>query len=143
MGHFDYKGTLNLHLKELTRIIPFARQVMWLYSRDFVLDSQVINIPITTDIDNRESPLCRVELQLSNKHLQFKRAQLRFNTILNPYSLKDGYRYFMREWFWTCAVLSTGCLTIVNFLFIFFCLFIFGCLPCISRKKNKNSDRIS
>ena len=39
MGHYDYKGRLNLYLKELTRIIPFARRIMWLYSRDIVRDS--------------------------------------------------------------------------------------------------------
>lgn len=134
MGHYDYKGRLNLYIKELARITPFAQRLLWLYSREALLDSQLINIPITQDLDNKESPLCRIELQLSNKYLQFKRAQLRFYSILSPYSLTSGYRYYMREWFWTCILLCTGSLTVFNFLSIFFCLFIFGCLPCIARK---------
>ena len=69
MGHYDYKGRLNLYLKELTRMIPFARHVVWLYSRDLVLDSQLVTIPITNEVNNLDSPLCRVELQLNNKYL--------------------------------------------------------------------------
>lgn len=45
----------------------------------------------------------------------------------------------MREWFWTCILLSCSSLTVVNFLTIFFCLFIFGCLPCITSKKTKTA----
>lgn len=40
MGHYDNKGRLNMYLKELIRVIPFGRHIMWLYSRDLVLDSQ-------------------------------------------------------------------------------------------------------
>lgn len=69
MGHYDYKGNLKLYMKELMQLVPFAKRILWLYSRDAATDSQTINIPITSDIDNRKSPLCRIELQLSNKYL--------------------------------------------------------------------------
>ena len=39
MGHFDYKGRLNLYMKELARLMPFAQRLLWLYSREALLDS--------------------------------------------------------------------------------------------------------
>ena len=140
MGIYDYKGRLNMYFKEITRVVPFARRILWLYSSDLVKDSQLIKIPITADLNIAESPLCRIELQLSNKMLQFKEATLRFNLILNPYSLTSGYRYYMREWFWTCLVLATSILTSVNFVVIFIVLFLFGCLPCISSGKKQSKQ---
>lgn len=135
MGHYEYKSRISLYMKELSRIVPLMRKLLWLYSREAALDSQLINIPITKDIKTKDFALCRIDLQLSNKYLQFKRAQLRFYSMLSPYSPYSSHRYFMREWFWTCIVLSISSLTVLNFLAILFSLFIFGCLPCITIKR--------
>ena len=69
MGHYEYKGRLSLYMKEVSRLVPFVRRLVWLYSREAALDSQLINIPITKDVNNQEFPLCKIELQLSNKFL--------------------------------------------------------------------------
>ena len=38
MGHFQYKSQSELLVKELIRMIPFSKRVVWLYSSEAALD---------------------------------------------------------------------------------------------------------
>lgn len=65
-----------------------------------------------------------LSLTLSNKALQYKQAWIKFEIELNPYSVLFGFRYFMRTYFWTVAVLTISCLTGVNSVIMMIVLFL-------------------
>ena len=59
--------------------------------------------------ENLSGDLCLLELELANKNLQFKSAQLVAKLRLDQVSVFNPIhivRYLMHDWFWTCGTIA-------------------------------------
>lgn len=114
MGVFDYKGKLELFIKELFGFFPFGNFVLHYVLGIGAETSQTIGITISDEFNNQEFQLQTIILTLSNKSLQYKAARIIFETRLSPTDLIYGYRYFMYTYFYTTATVAICALLVVN-----------------------------
>ena len=90
-------------------MIPFA---------DFFFScgkTELVTIKIFEKFDNEDFGLKSIDFMVPNEALQFKTATVRVNTAL------FGIRYFMSEWFFTCALL---CISAMTFGMSFFLILV-------------------
>ena len=137
MGSFEYKGRLQIYLKEFFSFVPFGHYALsiLLRERDPLKLHQKITIKLAEDLDNSQYQLQSIQIGLNNKSLQYKSAHIRFLTNLSPYALMYGFRYFMREWFITVATVSIASLSLINTVVIM--VLGYTCSGC--RRKNAST----
>ena len=138
MGSFDYKGRLIIYIKEFFSFMPFGNYILGLIlrERDPLSLQQKITINLINNLNNSGFQLSNIQLGLNNKSLQYKSAHLRVFTNLSPYSFLFGFRYFMREWFYTVAIVSITLLSFINASLLAVCCYT--CSGC--RKKSQNTN---
>jgi hypothetical protein len=85
-------------------------------------------------LDNNVFLMESMHLELKNKSLQFKSVHVYLRANLNPFSFLYGFRYFMREWFYSVAIVVVCFLSIVNTSF--FLIIAFGASKCSKVKNN-------
>jgi hypothetical protein len=136
MGSFLVRGNLQIYLKELLGLVPFANTGLGLVMRkkDPLSLEQTIDIRITDILDNSKFQLEKMSLELKNKSLQFKSVHLYMRANLNPFSILFGFRYFMLNWFYTVAAVCISFLATINICVLL--ILAFGASKCTKVKQN-------
>lgn len=106
-GYLTQKGSLWMNITDLLSLVPFS-EYFFACER-----TQEVTIKIFEKFDNDDFGLESVEFLVPNEALQFKSpAKVRVKTVLY------GVRWFMDEWFLTCAFLTICSMTFTMSLLI-------------------------
>ena len=92
-GYLTPKGSLWMNIQDLLSLVPFSGYFFTCEK------TEQVTIEIFEKFDNDDFGLESIEFLVPNEALQFKSpAKLRVKTALY------GVRWFMEEWFFTCAL---------------------------------------
>ena len=95
-GYLDPKSGFRLLLNDLYSMMPFTSACP---------NTQRIAIKIFDKFDNDDFGLESIDFLIPHEALQFKQAHI--NVRISLY----GFRYYMHDWFFTCAFVIISCLT--------------------------------
>lgn len=97
---------------------------------DEELNYQSVTVSIYTDMNNKAYQAGSLTLKLNNKYLNFGRAVMKVQTVLEATDMVYGFRYFLYTFFFTFALVGVSVLTFFNSVLILGLIYIFNNSTC-------------